>query len=351
MDALMNTHSGLNICVIGAGGCGGNTLTTLAQHISDKHVKLWAVNTDAAALKHCEAENKLLIGETLTKGYGAGADPDIGLAAARENEEDLRSLISGADIVIVTAGLGGGTGTGVAPFILALAQEQGIHCMAVMTLPFSSEGKFRNQIAYEGLEKLTQHANAYITLSNDQLLTCLNTSVGIQSAFTYSNAVLRNLLGALVQMLTCTGIINVDLNDLAKILSYRGESILGVGTAMSQEASLDALEQALNNPLVYQADICQARGIILQIFCREDLPISCYDQLTQNLSARLGRENPLIIQGLTIEPALENDIEILVIASGIGVLENEQEMSATIEDELFEIPAFVRALKLGQRQH
>lgn len=282
-------------------------------------VNLIAVNTDLAVLNHCTVESKILIGQDLTNGYGAGADPAIGLKAAEESQEVLKAAIEGSDIVIITAGFGGGTGTGASPFIAKLAKELGINCLAVVTLPFESESKMRMNYALEGIELIKEPAQAYITLSNDLLLKGLGESVGLFSAFKQSNDVLNNLLTALVQMLTQTGYMNVDINDFARILSFEGESVLGVGKAETEEDAFEALEQALNNPLVSVENIDTAQGIIIHICCKKgDIKLSTYDGLVNNVRKKLKHDSALIVAGVSLDPDLTTVLSILIIASGIS---------------------------------
>jgi cell division protein FtsZ len=319
MKELLKSRPGLLITVVGVGGCGCNTINMLHENNLSSTVNLIAVNTDLAVLNHSPVESKILIGQDLTNGYGAGADPAIGLKAAEESEETLKAAIEGSDIVIITAGFGGGTGTGASPLIAKLARELSISCLAVVTLPFESESKMRMGYALEGIELIKEPAQAYITLSNDLLLKGLGENVGLFSAFKQSNDVLNNLLTALVQMLTQTGHMNVDINDFARILSFEGESVLGVGKAETEEDAFEALEQALNNPLVSVENIDTAQGIIIHICCKkDDIKLSTYDGLVNNVRKKLKHDSALIVAGVSLDPELTTELTILVIASGIS---------------------------------
>ena len=317
MKELLQSRQGLTITVVGIGGCGCNTINMLHENNLTSSVNLVAVNTDLAVLNQATVESKILIGENLTKGYGAGADPTIGLKAAQESEETLKAALEGSDIVIITAGFGGRTGTGASPYIANIARELGINCLAVVTLPFQSESKMRMDYALAGIEQIKTPAQAYITLSNDLLLQGLGESVGLFSAFNQSNEVLKNLLTALVQMLTQTGHMNVDINDFARILAFEGESVLGVGKAETEDQAFDAQEQALNNPLVSVEQIDTAQGIIIHICCREEIKLATYDGLITQVRNKLKHDSALIVAGVTLAPELENEVEILLIASGI----------------------------------
>jgi cell division protein FtsZ len=339
MKELLQPRPEILITVVGIGGCGCNTINMLRENGLADSVNLLAVNTDLAVLNHIEIESKILIGENLTNGYGAGADPAVGLKAAQESEALLTNALKDSDIVIITAGFGGGTGTGASPLVAKLARELGISCLAIVTLPFESEGKMRMDYALQGIAEIKEPIQAYITLSNDLLLKGLGESVGLFSAFNQSNEVLKNLLSALVQMLTQTGYINVDKNDFARILSFEGESVLGVGKAESEESSLDALDQALNNPLVSLANIGSAKGIIIQICCREEIKLATYEGIIKQVRSKLTDDSALIVVGVTLDPNLLSEVEILLIASGIDEQVNnsvkiEAQKQAYLDDGL-----------------
>lgn len=370
MKELTNSMPELLITVVGIGGCGCNTVNMLYENGLSQQVNLIAVNTDLAALNTLQVENKILIGESLTKGYGAGSNPEIGFKAAQESEELLSNAIKKSDIVIITAGFGGGTGTGASPYVASLARGLNINCLAIVTLPFESEGKLRMDFALQGIADIKAPVHAYITLSNDLLLIGLGKSVGLFSAFNQSNEVLKNLLVSLVQMLTETGYVNVDKNDFSSILSYEGESILGVGKAETEELAFDALEQALNNPLVSIADIDTAKGIIFQLFCKSEPKLATYNGLIEHIREQITNKSVLIVPGVTLEPNLSSEIEILIIASGIVSLSTDHSSGKVtnlrnddcIHDDLVydestpshdnvqnytDIPAITRKLKAG----
>lgn len=317
MKELLKSRPELLITVVGIGGCGCNTINMLHENNLSDAVNLIAVNTDLAVLNHSPVNSKILIGENLTNGYGAGADPAVGLKAAQESEEVIKAAIEDSDIVIITAGFGGGTGTGASPFVAKIAREIGISCLAVVTLPFESESKMRMDYALEGVNQIKDPAKAYITLSNDLLLKGLGENVGLFSAFAQSNNVLKNLLSALTQMLTQTGHMNVDINDFARIISFEGESVLGVGKAENEEQAYEALEQALNNPLVSVENIDSAKGIIIHICCKEEIKLATYDGLVNCVRQKLKHDSALIVAGVTLDPDMQCDLEILLIASGI----------------------------------
>ena len=317
MKELIHANPDLLITVVGIGGCGCNTVNMLYENNLSTSVNLIAINTDLAALNSLKIENKILIGEELTRGYGAGSNPEVGLKAAQESEELIINAIKGSDIVIITAGFGGGTGTGASPLVARIARELNINCLAIVTLPFESEGTLRSDFALQGIEAIKEPIHAYITLSNDLLLKGLGESVGLFTAFNQSNEVLKNLLVSLAQMLTETGYVNVDKNDFSSILSYEGESILGVGKAESEELAFEALDQALKNPLVSIANIESAKGIIFQLFCKSEPKLATYNGLIDHIREKITYKSVLIVPGVTLDPNLSSEIEILIIASGI----------------------------------
>ncbi|MGB0936059.1 MAG: cell division protein FtsZ [Colwellia sp.] len=317
MKELINGNPEIVISVIGVGGCGCNTVHMLEQNQLSEQVNLIAVNTDLAALNQMQVSSKILIGQELTQGYGAGSDPKVGLQAAQESEELLKSAMQSSDIIIITAGFGGGTGTGASPYIAQLARELDINCLAIVTAPFITEGKLRTDIALAGIEQIKSNVHAYITLSNDLLLEGLGETIGLLSAFNESNEVLKNLLISLTQMLTQTGHVNIDKNDFSRILSYEGQSILGVGKADSEDEAFDALEQAMNNPLVSTANIESAKGVIIQLFCRNEPKLSTYNGLMEQVQRKVTNKSVLVVPGFTQNENLSSEVVVLIIASGI----------------------------------
>ncbi len=348
----------LRISVMGIGGCGCNTVSMLHNVLDNENVNLVAINTDNAVLNHCEMENKILIGESLTKGYGAGADPAVGLEAAKESESQIREQLEESDIVIITTGLGGGTGTGASPYVAGLAKEQGKPCISVATLPFGSEGAMRMGFAEDGLRQLRGESNALVTLPNDSLIASLGESVGLFDAFRHSNEVLNNVLKSLVDMLTSTGMINVDLNDFCKIMSHSGDAILGVGRCDTEGEAHSAVVHAIGNPLVKNMDLANARGVIVQLNCREEISLGSYNSLTSFVREQLSA-TALMICGVSLAPEQECGIEILVMATGLSESEDAGRTNKSLvandeterarpcqvaDKDLLHIPTFIRQL-------
>jgi len=341
------TNDEFLISVVGIGGCGCNAVNMLHEMGVNRHASLIAINTDNAALNHCTLENKLLIGENLTHGYGAGADPSVGLEAAKESRNVILEHLQKCDFVILVTGLGGGTGTGASPYIAELANEMGKPCICVATLPFESEGKMRMDYAIQGLEALRTKDNSLITLPNENLVAALGESVGLFSAFKHSNEMLQSIIGSLVALLTETGLINVDFNDFCNVMNHKGNAILGVGRSSSEEGALEALNQAVGNPLARCGDLKNSKGIILQINCREEISMATYNNLTIHIRDS-SDANALILCGVALVPNMTEAIEVLVIATGLNAIVNNlspTKVECLGDDPILDIPTFLRNQK------
>ncbi|PKH07134.1 cell division protein FtsZ [Moritella sp. Urea-trap-13] len=353
-----SNNAKMTVLLAGVGGCGCNTSSLLGAEIQSDDLTIININTDAAALDHCSSGDNILIGKNLTNGFGAGSAPEVGLAAAEENEKQLRELLIGNDILILTTGLGGGTGTGATPHIAKIARDLAIPCIVVATLPFQSEGKMRMNYATQGLELLRERAHALITLPNDNLVEVLGETVGIFDAFKFSNTALKNTISSLIDMLTTTGFINVDLNDFGKIMNQKGDAILGIGHSDNPEGIEDAVEQALKNPLYKNIDISKAQGAIIQVNCKEEITLAEYNKITGLVNNMLD-EHALMICGISKKQHLDCYVEVLVIGTGLTVSEstpatqitsddiartsdNVKEIKPQIKHEYLNIPAFIR---------
>ena len=356
MFQLIEQQDGLSIGVFGIGGCGCNTLNSIYEQRESKQAKLFSVNTDKVVLEHTQSDDAVLIGAELTHGYGAGADPEVGLQAAQESKEQLLVLINSCDILLCATGLGGGTGTGASPFIAQLAREQNKPVIFVATLPFSSEGQFRSNIAQAGLNTLKEYANAVITLPNDQLIEVLGNDVGLFDAFKHSNQILHSLIKSLIDMLCYQGLINVDLNDFAKIMDCQGDAVLGVGKCDLEDELANALDGALNNPLVNQVDMSSSTGVIIQVNCKEEISLGSYNLITDTVRQQVS-PNALVICGVSKIESLATNYELLIIATGasakILVEPNDKAPNSELKkpeaviakpqaSDIFDIPAFIR---------
>eukprot|EP01093_Parvamoeba_rugata_P010781 TRINITY_DN2905_c0_g1_i4.p1 TRINITY_DN2905_c0_g1~~TRINITY_DN2905_c0_g1_i4.p1 ORF type:complete len:366 (-),score=79.98 TRINITY_DN2905_c0_g1_i4:684-1781(-) len=356
MFQLIQQNDGLSIGVFGIGGCGCNTLNSIFEQRESEQAHLYSVNTDKVVLEHTQSDEAVLIGAELTHGYGAGADPKVGLQAAEESKEQLLTLINDCDIILCATGLGGGTGTGASPFIAQLAREKNKPVIFVATLPFSSEGEFRNNIAQAGLNELKSHANAVITLPNDQLIEVLGKDIGLFDAFKHSNQVLHSLIKSLIDMLCFQGLINVDLNDFAKIMDCQGDAVLGVGKCDSEDEFTTALDSALNNPLVNQVDMSSSSGVIVQVNCKEEISLGSYNLITDTVRQQVS-PNALVICGVSKIENLVSNYELLIIATGASakMVVEQHDKAADSElkkpevvitqpqaSDIFDIPAFIR---------
>lgn len=337
--------SQINIHVIGVGGCGGNAVTNMANLSSHENIRFSSINTDIAALHRCNNHEVVLIGEGTTKGFGAGADPEVARLAANHSEAALQVLIEGADLIIIVAGLGGGTGSGASPVLIDLAKENGIDVMCFVTLPFRTEGGMRVNIAEHALTEIRSKANATLVMSNDSLISALDETVGLLSAFRHCDTQMHRIVEAIIVMLTNTGYINVDINDFSHILSLEGDTALGVGIAEDDGALSSALKHALENPLVDKQNIVGAQGVIAQLTCREEPSLAMYEDMLATLQLLVDGSQTLIITGVTLSPELPHFGEVLIIATGVP------EVKQSVEQENNVIPMPPSATSIAVRKN
>ncbi|QYJ87202.1 cell division protein FtsZ [Shewanella mesophila] len=304
------------IAVFGVGGCGCNTINQLIQVPFGDNVHFVAVNTDAQALAASQCSTRLQIGLETTKGLGAGAKPQQGHDAAQESEAELRELIELADIIFITGGMGGGTGTGAIPFMASVAKDLNKPLVAVVSSPFGFEGYQRNQLAKTGVEQLMQYADAVIVLPNDQLSKALDKKVSLVNAFFESNRILQDVLLGLTTTISQSGLINIDLNDFIAVVSHQGRAAMGVAKQVAGEDLLLTINKALKNPLLEDVDLTQAKGAIVSVIATESIELSQYNKIGETLHQQLD-PGALVILGLTIVPQLDCELELMVIATGI----------------------------------
>lgn len=309
---------GLDICikVVGCGGAGSNTVNRC--HSSGlKGIDLCAMNTDAKHLLTIKAKKKILLGKTLTRGLGAGAKPDIGEKAAMENEDEITSCIRGAQIVFVTAGMGGGTGTSCSAVVSRLAKAQGALTVGVVTLPFKSEGEIRLENAMAGLAKLAKICDTTIVIPNDTLLE-LVPRLPVEAAFKVADELLVQTISGLAELLTSAGLVNVDFSDLRTILREGGVSLIGVGESSSRTSSErveESVEAALQSPLLGRMDLRGAKGALVRIVGGPDLTIEEAASAAQRVTDRI-RHDGRLIWGCSIEPGMEGRVKVLLIITG-----------------------------------
>ena len=305
------------ILVLGVGGCGCNTSSAVGDAIKDDNLKVININTDASALERCTSGENFLIGSSLTNGFGAGAKPEVGLDAAKENEDELIGLFEGQDIIFITAGLGGGTGTGATPFIIELAKNSKKPVICIPTLPFKTEGELRMKNALGGLDRIKTLANAVVTLPNDNILETLGESVGVFSAFKHADRMLEDTLRALIDLLTSTGHINIDLNDFVSVMSQTGDAILGTSIADDESAVELAVKAAVNNPIYQDRDMTLAKGALIQVNVREEITMGTYNKINDTITSML-KPSTLLVSGITEKTDMQHLIEIFVIGTGIS---------------------------------
>ncbi len=313
---LMDTY-GQNaiIKVIGVGGGGGNAVNHMVNSNIDG-VDFVCANTDAQALKNISARTVLQLGNDLTKGLGAGANPDIGRQAALDDRERIQEVIEGADMVFLTAGMGGGTGTGAAPIIAAIAKELGILTVAVVTRPFSFEGNKRRAVADKGIDELTQYVDSLITIPNEKLLPVLGKEISLLDAFNAANDVLLGAVQGIAELITRPGLINVDFADVRTVMSEMGMAMMGTGVANGENRAREAAEKAIASPLLEDVNLQGARGILVNITGGMDLAIGEFDEVG-NTVKEFASDDAIVVVGTVIDPDLSEEIRVTVVATGL----------------------------------
>lgn len=304
------------IKVIGLGGAGGNAVDYMVQEVIDG-VEFLVANTDAQALKKINVPNVVQLGNEVTKGLGAGANPAVGQQAAQEDREKLREVLAGADMVFIAAGMGGGTGTGAAPVVAELAKEMGILTVAVVTRPFSFEGKARMSVADEGIQKLAKTVDSLITIPNNKLLSVLGKSVSLLSAFKAANNVLYGAVQGIADLITRPGLINVDFADVRTVMSEMGMAMMGTAIARGEGRAVKAAEAAIASPLLEDIDLTGARGILVNITAGLDLSIGEFEEVGEAIK-RFTSENATVVVGTVIDPDMRDEIKVTVVVTGLG---------------------------------
>ena len=313
------------IKVIGIGGGGGNAVEhMLRENIEGVHFV--AVNTDAQALRNSGAEVTIQIGANITKGLGAGANPDVGREAALENRDEIRQMLAGSDMVFISAGMGGGTGTGAAPVIAEVAKELGILTVAVVTKPFNFEGKKRMSYALQGIDELSKHVDSLITIPNDKLLKVLGRGVSLLDAFKAANNVLMGAVQGIAELITRPGLINVDFADVRTVMREMGTAMMGTGSARGDDRAEEAAEKAISSPLLEDIDLAGAKGILVNITAGLDVTMEEFETVGNAVKA-FASENATVVVGAVIDPSLEDELRVTVVATGIG---NERKPDITL---------------------
>ncbi len=307
--------------VVGVGGAGGNAVNRMIDEELDS-VEFIAVNTDAQALKESGAHLRVQIGKELTRGLGAGARPEIGRQAMSESAEEIRSAIEGADLVFVTAGMGGGTGTGAAPIIGGMAREMGSLCIAIVTRPFHFEGKKRMRYAEIGLRELRRSVDTMIVVPNERLLAVVGKEMTFRQALKKADEVLLQATQGISDLISVTGEVNVDFADVRTVMSNRGAALMGTGTATGEDRAVEAAQQAICSPLLDNVSINGATGVLVNISGGPDLTIDEVTTANSIIQEAAGDEGEMIF-GVVHDPQLEGKIRVTVIATGFGDMEED----------------------------
>jgi cell division protein FtsZ len=304
------------IKVVGVGGGGGNAVEhMLAERIDG--VKFICANTDAQALRNSKAEVQMQLGDELTKGLGAGANPQIGREAAEEDRESIREVLEGADMVFITAGMGGGTGTGAAPVFAEVAKSLGILTVAVVTKPFSFEGKQRAVAAEEGMRRLAEHVDSLITIPNNKLLSVLGKNITLLNAFKAANNVLLGAVKGIADLITRPGLINVDFADVRTVMSEMGMAMMGTGSASGEQRARQAAEAAIASPLLEDVNFSGARGILVNITAGLDMSIGEFEEVGDVVKEFIS-DDATVVVGTVIDPDMTDEMRVTVIVTGLG---------------------------------
>lgn len=313
LEELLKKQSA-RVKVIGVGGAGGNTITRMRE-IGIKGGEIIAINTDAQDLLYSKADQKILIGREISKGLGAGSNPRIGAEAARESLQEIKKKLENSDLVFVTCGLGGGTGTGAAPVVAEVAKKSGALTIGIVTLPFTVEGQKRIENAMEGLERLESIVDTLIVIPNDKLLE-LATDLPLPTAFKVADEILTNSVKGITELVTKSGLVNLDFADIKAVMTNGGVSLIGMGESDSNQRAIEAVEKAINNPLL-DVDISNSTGALVNVIGGEDLSLEEYKQVIEYVGNKLSPEAKLI-SGAQISKDLEGSIRIMVVVTGVN---------------------------------
>ena len=356
MFELMDAHTeNAIIKVIGVGGGGGNAVNHMVNSAIDG-VEFICANTDAQALKNTPVRTVLQLGNNNTKGLGAGANPEVGRQSALEDRERIQEVIAGADMVFITAGMGGGTGTGAAPIVAEIAKEMGILTVAVVTKPFPFEGKKRMLIADEGIEELSHHVDSLITIPNEKLLHVLGKEMSLLNAFKAANDVLLGAVQGIAELITRPGLINVDFADVKTVMSEMGDAMMGTGSARGELRAREAAESAIHSPLLDDINVQGARGILVNITAGLDMSIGEFEEVGQAVR-EFASDDATVVVGTVIDPDMSDEMRVTVVATGLGQTMAAVEATPIIQvtkpaveninlvDTDFDIPTYARGEK------
>ncbi len=317
MFELMDAHSSSAVIkVIGVGGGGGNAVAHMVD-AGIEGVDFICANTDSQALKSSRSRTSLQIGCNITKGLGAGADPDIGRQAAMEDRDRIQEVIGGADMLFITAGMGGGTGTGAAPIVAQVARELGILTVAVVTKPFIMEGGKRMHIAEHGIGELGKYVDSLITIPNEKLLTVLGGETTLLDAFRAANQVLQGAVQGIAELITRPGLINVDFADVRTVMAEMGMAMMGTGVSSGEDRAREAAEAAVSSPLLEDINLAGANGILINVTAGMDLSIGEFQEVGATVK-EFASEDATVVMGTVIDPEMTDKIRVTVVATGLG---------------------------------
>ncbi|MCW8828390.1 MAG: cell division protein FtsZ [Gammaproteobacteria bacterium] len=317
MFELMDSKSQTAVIkVVGVGGGGGNAVEHMVCE-SIEGVDFICANTDAQALERASSRTVIQIGTHITKGLGAGANPDIGRQAAMEDRDRIEEALAGADMVFITAGMGGGTGTGGAPIVAQVAKEMGILTVAVVTKPFPFEGNKRMSVADEGIAELKKYVDSLITIPNEKLLTVLGKQITLLDAFKAANNVLLGAVQGIADLITRPGLINVDFADVRTVMSEMGMAMMGTGAAKGEDRAREAAERAVASPLLEDVDLSGARGILVNVTAGLDMAIGEFEEVGNTIKG-FASDNATVVVGTVIDPEMSDELRVTVVATGLG---------------------------------
>jgi cell division protein FtsZ len=317
MFELMDGHAETAVIkVMGIGGGGGNAVGHMLS-AGIEGVDFICTNTDAQALKSARVKTAIQIGCNITKGLGAGANPEIGRQAAMEDRDRIQEIVSGADMLFITAGLGGGTGTGAAPVVAQLAKELGVLTVAVVTKPFTMEGAKRMQIADEGIAELGRYVDSLITIPNEKLLTVLGPDTTLLDAFRAANQVLQGAVQGIAELITRPGLINVDFADVRTVMSEMGMAMMGSGVASGEGRAREAAEAAISSPLLEDINLAGANGVLVNVTAGMDLSIGEFQEVGETIK-QFASDQATVVVGTVIDPDMAQEIRVTVVATGLG---------------------------------
>src|SRR6187455_456503 len=304
------------IKVIGVGGGGGNAVAHMVSAGVDG-VEFITANTDSQAIKQSGAKQQLQLGSNVTKGLGAGANPEVGRQAALEDRERIVELLTGADMAFITCGMGGGTGTGAAPVVAQLAKEMGILTVAVITKPFPFEGRRRMQVALKGIEELSHHVDSLITIPNEKLLSVLGREISLQNAFRAANDVLLGAVQGIADLITRPGLINVDFADVRTVMSEMGMAMMGSGIGRGDDRASAAAEAAISNPLLDDVNLQGACGILVNISAGTNFSMREFDEIGRTIE-EFASDDATIVIGTVLDPDMQDEVRVTVVATGLN---------------------------------